>query len=135
MNAAMSLSCAATIVRATCAPRERKWPSNASMRRRPIPFSRADGSTPKNSTQPVGSSSPNSPPRTSPSMKPTTRPSSSATCDESGSPRRRLGCFSFIGLLELGDVDLAHLQHRLHHPGGLRGIAVAEHLTQDTGDD
>ena len=33
-----------------------------------------------------------------------------------------------IGRLEDGDVELVHLQHRLHYPLSFRGVAIAKQL-------
>jgi len=35
-----------------------------------------------------------------------------------------------MGRLQTGDVELAHPEHRLHHPLGLGGVAIAEQLRQ-----
>src|SRR5207249_1108464 len=40
-----------------------------------------------------------------------------------------------VGALECGDVDLAHLEHRLHNASGLLGILVPEHLAECGRDD
>src|SRR5262245_39393072 len=39
------------------------------------------------------------------------------------------------GFLQLGDVDLLHLQHRLHDPVGLLAVGIARHLGHEGGDD
>src|SRR6185312_6695147 len=37
---------------------------------------------------------------------------------------RRGRLLTFVGLTELGDVELLHLEHRLHRPPRLLGVAV-----------
>src|SRR5579872_3682684 len=50
-------------------------------------------------------------------------------------PSRNRALRLVVGLLQAGDVDLAHLQHRLQDPLRLLGILVLQHLTQRFGDD
>src|SRR4051812_2499384 len=41
----------------------------------------------------------------------------------------------FSGTLETGDVDLLHLEHRLHRPIRLRSVLIAEQLAKGVRDD
>src|SRR5215203_2888740 len=47
----------------------------------------------------------------------------------------RLPALGRSGALELGDLDLAHLQHRRHHALRLLLVRIADQLAQDLGND
>src|SRR5439155_17674756 len=42
---------------------------------------------------------------------------------------------SVVGLLQAFDIDLGHLQHRLHDPVCLGGVFVPQQLAQNSGND
>ena len=55
--------------------------------------------------------------------------------DPSGGCPSAVALFPSIGLLKPCNLDLVHLQHRLHHAAGFRRVRVAQEFTQCRRDD